>query len=273
MRGERLIRIGLRLTRSTAYLRRNWPVTLAVGAIFRDEARYLPEWIAFHRRQGVERFYLYENNSNDDWEAALAPFSDVVELRHWPDHPGQFSAYSDCLQRHRQDTRWIAFIDVDEFLFSPTGRSLPDVLSRFSGVPAVVANWRIYGTNGHEVPPKGSVIDNYPIPEPDHDPVNLHVKSIVFPSMTSSLVQNPHSFRYYARAVGEDETPVSGCLRDPPTADLLRVNHYITRSRQEWAAKLRRPQVAAQLGEGKSLTGTGKYWGHEGSALMKSENR
>ena len=93
---------------------------------------------------------------------------------------------------------------MDEFLFSPTGRSLPDVLSGFKRAPAVAVNWRIYGTNGHEVPPEGSVIDNYPIPEPEDDPVNLHVKSISFPAMTSSLVQNSHSFRYHARPVGED---------------------------------------------------------------------
>lgn len=254
-REERLIRMGERLVRSTAYLRRSWPVTLAVGAIFRDEARYLPEWIEFHRKQGVERFYLYENNSDDDWEAALAPFGDVVELRRWPEHPGQYSAYADCLDRHRADTRWIAFLDIDEFLFSPTGRSLPDVLSGFKRVPGVAVNWRIYRTNGHEVPPEGSVIENYPIPEPDNDPVNRLVKSIVFPAMTSSRVESPHSFRHYAPLVGEDLRPIRGPFRDPPTADLLRVNHYLTRSRREWEAKLRRERAS----DGEIITGAGRY--------------
>jgi hypothetical protein len=252
VRGERLIR-------SFAYLRRNWSVTLAVGAIFRDEARYLPEWIAFHLAQGVERFYLYENNSTDDWQAALAPFSEVVELHRWPDHPGQYSSYADCLDRHRKDTRWIAFLDLDEFLFSPTGRSLPDVLSGFKRVPAVAVNWRTYRTNGHEFPPEGSVIENYATPEPEDDPVNLLVKSIVFPAMTSSLVENPHTFRHYAPVVGEDGKPISGPYRNPPTADLLRINHYLTRSKQEWEAKLRRPRAS----DGEVITGTGRYLGDE----------
>lgn len=56
------------------------------GAIFRNGARYLPEWIEFHSRR-VERFYIYENNSTDDWEAAIAPFSDIVELHRWPELP------------------------------------------------------------------------------------------------------------------------------------------------------------------------------------------
>jgi hypothetical protein len=250
---------GERLIRSLAYLRRNWPVTLAVGAIFRDEARYLPEWISFHLAQGVERFYLYENNSVDDWEAALAPFTDVIELHRWPQHPGQYAAYAHCLDRHRRDTRWIAFIDLDEFLFSPTGRLLPDVLSEFRRVPAVAANWRIYLTNGHQVPPEGPVIENYPIAEPEDDPTNQLVKSIVFPAMTSSRVENPHAFRHSAPPVGEDGKPFTGAYRTPPTADLLRINHYLTRSQQEWEAKRRRPRAS----DGSVIKGTGRYWGDE----------
>jgi Glycosyltransferase family 92 len=250
---------GERLIRSVAYLRRSWPITLAVGAIFRDEARYLPEWISFHRAQGVERFYLYENNSSDDWEPALRPFSEIIELHRWPEQAGQYSAYADCLDRHRRDTRWIAFIDADEFLFSPTGRSLPDVLSDFKRVPGVTANWRIYGTNGHAVPPEGSVVENYPIAEPEDDPTNELVKSIVFPALTSSRVENPHVFRHYGLPVGEDRKPVTRAHRSPPTADLLRVNHYITRSQQEWEAKLRRPRAS----DGSIVEGEGRYWGDE----------
>jgi hypothetical protein len=253
---------GERLLRSFAYLRRKWPVTLAVGAIFRDEARYLPEWISFHRDQGVERFYLYENNSTDDWLSALEPFSDIIEVHRWPEHPGQYSAYADCLERHRKDTRWIAFLDLDEFLFSPTGRSLPDVLADFKWVPGVAANWRIYRTNGHLVPPDGPVVENYPTPEPDDDPINQLVRSIVFPAMTSSVVENPHAFRHYAPLVGEDKRPVSGPYRNPPTADLLRVNHYLTRSQQEWEAKLHRPRAS----DGEVFEGHGRYWGDRGES-------
>jgi len=253
MKGERLIR-------SAAYLRRRWPVELAACAIFRDEACYLPEWVEFHRTRGIQRFYLYENNSTDDWRRALEPYRDFVELHRWPQHPGQFSAYADCLRHHRWDTRWLAFIDIDEFLFSPTGQSLTGVLDSFRRVPGVVANWRVYGPNGHDTPPDGPVVENYPVAEPDGNPLNQHVKSIVFPAMTSTRVQNPHNFLHYGLAVGEDHQPVNSSVRNPPTARLLRINHYITRSRQEWEAKilsaradtggLRPPDRIAQIGEG-----------------------
>jgi Glycosyltransferase family 92 len=34
----------------------------------------------------------------------------------WPHQAAQTQALSDCLQRHRHATRWLTFIDVDEFI-------------------------------------------------------------------------------------------------------------------------------------------------------------
>src|SRR3954451_9880315 len=169
------VRAGARIPRDwyrrIGYLRARWPrpsgtrppIGVAVCAIFRDEARYLAEWVSFHRLQGVERFYLYDNRSSDDWRSELEPEIDagVVEVVHFPFVPAQGRAYEDCLRRHRDDARWIAFIDVDEFLFSPTGRGLPEVLRDYDLHPGVVVSRRTYGTNGFEHPPDGLVIENY----------------------------------------------------------------------------------------------------------------
>src|SRR5712664_2683081 len=95
---------------------------LAACAIYLDEAPFLQEWIEFHRLVGVEKFFLYNNLSTDDHRAVLATYVDdgTVVLKDWLDKPGQASAYRDCLDQHREEARWIAFIDIDEFLFSPT---------------------------------------------------------------------------------------------------------------------------------------------------------
>jgi len=240
--------------RRIGYLRARWPrpfgtrppIGLAVCAIFRDEARYLAEWVTFHRLQGVERFYLYDNLSTDDWRSALGReiAAGIVEVRHWPDVPGQASAYEDCLRHHRTDARWIAFIDVDEFLFSPTGKPLPEVLRGFDTHPGVVVNWRVYGTNGWEHPPDGLVIDNYPLRAPDDHPANRLVKSIVYPRRT--LAPTPwgmgsHLFFHHGNPVGEDMLPLLRHAREPATADLLRINHYYAKSDEEFRRKEARP--------------------------------
>jgi hypothetical protein len=211
-------------------------VRLAVCAIFKDEAPYLAEWIHFHIAQGVERFYLYDNNSTDDWVTALKPYEDVVEVTHWPHESGQLVAYRDCFLKHRLDTRWLAVIDVDEFLFSPTGDGLLEVLDRFPPCASVAANWRTYGTSGHIEPPDGGVLPSYRYRTPDTHPVNRHIKSIVFPALVV-IFSNSHHFVGMGPTLGESGDLVEAPWREPPTANLLRINHYYTRSLLEFDAK------------------------------------
>ena len=49
---------------------------LSIGAVFKDERDYLQEWIDFHRRVGVEHFFLYDNESSDTPEEVLTPYVD-----------------------------------------------------------------------------------------------------------------------------------------------------------------------------------------------------
>lgn len=254
MNARDVLRALRRAAWRVGYWRARWPrpigtrapLYLAVCAIFRDEAANLAEWVTFHRLQGVERFWLYDNCSRDDWRVALGPElqSGVVEVTPWPIEPGQFLAYSDCLRRHQNDTRWIAFIDLDEFLFSPVGLSLPQVLRDFDTYPAVAVNWRTYGTSGYQNRPDGLVIERFLWRVRANRPVNEHVKSIVYPRRASTRVQNAHMLRLYGTAVGEDRRPVHGAFRRPPTTNVLRVNHYYSRSAAEMGLKLGRPGVA-----------------------------
>jgi hypothetical protein len=248
----RAARDGARLI---GYLRARWPppvgtrpaIGLAVCAIFRDEARYLAEWVTFHRLQGVERFYLYDNRSTDDWRSELEPelAGGTVEVSEWPHVPGQRTAYEDCLARHRLDARWIAFIDADEFLFSPTGRPLPDVLRDFDTYPGVVVNWRIYGANGWEHPPEGLVSYNYLMRGPDDHPANALVKSIVYPRRTLGWFESAHYFRLRGNPVGEDRRPALRQIRVPGSADLLRINHYYAKSEEQFRRKSARPNATS----------------------------
>lgn len=222
---------------------RDTPVRLAVCAIFRDEAPNLAEWLTFHRLQGVERFYLYDNRSEDDWRAEIAQeiATGVARVRKWPYERGQRLAYSDCLER-RPRAEWVAFIDVDEFLFSPAGLPLPDVLAAYSHHAAVTVNWRTYGHGGHRTRPDDLVTASYLTRGVDDHPINHHVKSIVRADRTVGPSANPHVFEHDGSAVGEDHQPQSGPLRRPPTVEILRINHYQKRSEEEFRRKVAGPR-------------------------------
>jgi hypothetical protein len=214
---------------------------LSVCCIYRDEAPYLREWIEFHRLVGVERFFLYDNLSTDDHHEVLAPYIDdgVVTVRTWAEEKGpQRLAYDDCLRRHEQDSRWIAFLDADEFLFSPTGRPVAELLPEFEPWPAVCVHWAVYGPSGHREQPQGLVIEHYL--RRTNGRKNRWVKNIIDPMRTAHS-WTPHSFLFRAGfAVDENRRAIRGPrfgATDPVSFSKLRVNHYWTKSEEEFMRK------------------------------------
>jgi hypothetical protein len=230
---------------------------LSICASYRWEGAYLREWIAFHRIVGVERFFLYDNDSDDEHMEALAPYLDdgTVVLRHWPLYPmGQVQAYAHCVEEHSDDSRWIAFVDVDEFLFSPTGRRLPEMLRRYERWPGVGVNRVLFGASGHDTKPPGLVVESYTrrleIPG-----MSSSVKSIVDPSRAVRPL-NPHVFEYTeGEAVDENEQPLDGLFAVSPSRSLLRINHYYTKSDEERFLKFSRPHAGGRMREGPSFRG------------------
>ena len=228
-------------------------MNLAVCAIFKNEALYLAEWITFHRLAGVERFYLYDHDSDDDWQETLAPEirEGVVTIIPWSEPqylggaaPGgaQGNAYKDCLKRFRGEARWLAFLDLDEFLFSPTGRALPEVLQRYSAHPGVIVNWFVYGPGGWDKKPPGLVIESYLLRARSDHPAYRSYKPIVSPRQTINWITSIHSFTHYSpgkffgegHAVCEDGRPFRpGHDFCPGGGEFLRINHYYTKSIEE----------------------------------------
>jgi hypothetical protein len=221
---------------------------LTVAAIYRNEAPYLREWIEFHRLVGVERFFLYNNESTDDHIKVLAPYIEqgIVVHEDFPGFPPQLLCYQHCIDTHRDDARWMAFIDVDEFLYSPTSRPLPEILRDYEQYNGVAVNCVVFGTSGHETPPPGLVIENYTRRLGLERPRTKTVKAVVNPANVERVGHSAHYFIYYdrERAVDELRRVVRGQSSEaPPSMELLRINHYFTRSQEERMRKLAAPRV------------------------------
>ena len=156
---------------------------LSACAVFRNEAPHLSEWVEFHRSVGVEHFYLYNNNSEDDFLTALAPRmrDGTVTLVDFPQHPGQLAAYDHCLATYGREARWIAFFDVDEYLFPVTADSLRDVLADYELHPGVCVNWQVYGSSGRILPADGLTVESFTQKAPASWWRNRQVKSVVDP--------------------------------------------------------------------------------------------
>lgn len=135
------------------FLRRpkyNKKYKIAICGIFKNEAPFLKEWIEFHEMIGVEHFYLYNNNSEDDYKSVLQPFigRGLVTLIEWPYEQAQMKAYSHFYETYRNESQWVSFLDIDEFFCPRHDDSLIDWLRNNDKYPVILVYWKMFGTSG-----------------------------------------------------------------------------------------------------------------------------
>lgn len=209
---------------------------LCVAAIFQNEARHLQEWIEYHKLLGVEHFYLYNNLSDDDYLLVLKDYiqNGQVDLVDWS-YEGidnscyneiQCEAYRDALKQC--DCKWLAIIDIDEFLVPVEDSNLIDFLGRYESDPSlggVVFPWVFFGTSHIEKIPEDKLMIETLIlnggPAAGGNPMAIWkqgaYKSIVRPKKVDKLV-SPHYCKYY-----------EGMHHIQLSFDVAQINHYWTR--------------------------------------------
>lgn len=123
---------------------------VSVCAIFKNEGPYLKEWIEFNHIVGIDHFYMYNNNSDDEFRSVLNPYieSGLVTLIEWPYDQKQMECYQDCIERFSSESNWIGFIDIDEFIVPKSTNSIYDFLRPFEkNRGSVNIYWRLYGSS------------------------------------------------------------------------------------------------------------------------------
>jgi hypothetical protein len=228
---------------------------LSAVLIAKNEASYLVEWLEFHRLVGVERVYIYDNGSTDETVAVLrsyirAGFVDYVPWANFDQNAvPQRQAYAHALCNFGPRWRWMAFIDVDEFLFPLKSDSLRTALREYEDLPAVAVHWHMFGCSGHKRRPSGLVIENYTqraaIPSPAGAEVLLKWKCIVDPKKVRGVV-SPHVFLLddgRKGAYDEDRRWILKTQHAAGASKILRLNHYYTKSEEELAAKIAKGSV------------------------------
>jgi len=224
---------------------------LTIAAIVRNEGRYLAEWIEFHTLGGVEHFYIYDNDSSDGTAEILRPYvlQGRVTLLHWPEHPGQSSAYNHAIAVFGRDSDWMALIDVDEFIATPAGSSIARCVESVGReADQILLPWWHFGSSGHDSRPGGLVIENYV-----HRTVEAHrqTKTIVRPNAVR-IVGVHHCETREGRTVDSAGNPaLERWIQPAPVAGEMRIHHYFTKSRAEFADKIARGQ--ADGGSGKTI--------------------
>ncbi len=86
--------------------------------------------------------------------------SNLQETTRYP----QLYVYDICLTKFGEYHKWMAFLDVDEFLVlqpQAGSKKLPEFLRGYEDFGGLVANMKVFGSSGFKQRPPGSVLRNY----------------------------------------------------------------------------------------------------------------
>ncbi|GMY13185.1 glycosyltransferase family 92 protein RCOM_0530710-like isoform X2 [Fagus crenata] len=170
---------------------------MCVCTMFRNQARFLKEWVIYHAKIGVQRFFIYDNNSDDNIDNVLEWLSNGnynISYHVWPWIKTQEAGFAHCAIRARDSCEWVGFIDVDEFFYLPSNLVLHDVLqnqSRYGYVGEIRASCHSFGPSGLKRVPRQGVTMGYTC----RMAVAERHKSIVRPeALNSTLINVVHHF-------------------------------------------------------------------------------
>lgn len=140
-----------------------------------NQAPALREWIMYHDFLGVERWFIYDNNSDDQIQEVVdeLELQDYNVSRHtWPWIKTQEAGFSHCALRARKECKWVGFFDVDEFYYFPrrhqnglpAENSLKSLVSNFSSsrtIAEIRTDCHSFGPSGLSSHPTAGVTVGY----------------------------------------------------------------------------------------------------------------
>lgn len=220
----------------------------SVCLIIRDENEYLEEWLRWHIGQGVEHFYIYDHGSKQPVKEFVlslgAEISEKITVIDWSGmhKDAQPEAYNDCLNSYRGESRWIGFIDADEQVRVKTGQSLPAFLRNYEDYAAMFAVWLTYNANGQINQASGTLRERFTHISRDDIGANRMGKVFVQPIfMREMVIHNGSPIRGFD-VVDEHKNRIApySLTANNATSELICIDHYYTKSYEEWLQKLNR---------------------------------
>ena len=135
--------------------------------MFKNESWSLKEWIEHYKLHGADHVYLVDDFSDDDYLPILQPYIDsgYVTLFKSDISERYIGRQVDITNKYllpiAKESKWIAQIDVDEFLYSPKEIDLKNILKKYENYGRVITNWVWFNSSDFIKHPKGGIVNNF----------------------------------------------------------------------------------------------------------------
>jgi len=212
---------------------------LSVIAIIRDENDYLEEWIRYHiEEMGVDHFYLYDNESEipaqEYLESVNFKYLDHCTIKRFPTTRfSQQDAHTDFLNNYKNETKWFIGMDPDEYIkLKDDSKSLIDFLKENTQYAKIKCQWKHYTANGQETQTAEPDMIRFPKETTWYDEKHG--------GKTFAQTNRIRGFTSYTPLVRLDAETADYDDHPEITTEFMQLNHYYTRSYEEWLRKIKR---------------------------------
>ena len=213
----------------------------SICACIKDENEYLDEWVNYHLHLGFEHIWLYDNFSSN-------PVSEYIKDKEWASEITviewkekiipQVSAYAHFIKNFGDITEWVTFIDIDEFYDLVVDKNIDELMQRYPDVGAVKFSWKMFNADGQIKKLPGGVrerfhkqVKNYGVWDGKYI---CKPAAIQQPKVHYCIMKPEQSF------VGVLGAPISHPMDVCHDYSICSIDHYYTRSLEEWEAKIKR---------------------------------
>lgn len=219
---------------------------LSIVLCVKDESSYLQEFIEYHKLMGVDHFYIYNNNGTDNSKDILLPYikAGLVTYQDYPGIKVQNNIYENAVNNYKYETKWMMIIDIDEFVLPLKHKNIPAFLKDYDKFSEICIHWMLYGDSGQKKRKPGLVIERFTHNE---GVGNKHVKSVFNPRKV--FLPRIHYSFVWGKSVDENKQPVYSAIDNKAPVNIIRINHYVIKSWEEFINKKNRGRASSPNNE------------------------
>ena len=244
---------------------------LGVVSIMKNAAPYVEEWLNYHLLAGADHFFIYDNESEDNFKEILQPYIDagLVTYIFYPGNRPLMAAYNDAIDNFKFECRYMTFVDDDEFILPRENVSITEVADDFlvdnPDCASLEFPWVFYGSSGQDKADYSrGVLERF---KRRASQESKSVKSILNPRRVDYM-WSPH-FAIFQKGYEHINQSALDKLNVPfKIADKIVMNHYHTKSWEEYCLKRKRGDVVAKTGD---KYADGMFKGHDKNDVFDEE--
>ena len=213
----------------------------------------------YYNHLGINKIFLYDNNDIDgeNFKDILFIYikNKFVKLINYRGlYKPQKKAYNDCYVHYNKYYKWIAFYDVDEFLYIINYTNINQFLSlpKFKNCSNILFNWKNYGDNNHLYYENSSVQKRFTKPfyftkkniNKNRD-LYIAAKIIARSGLNLTWAHFPHYLKN--KPICRPDGTILKKYNSTPQYSNAFIKHYATKSTEEFIKRIIRGTVNSKI--------------------------